>query len=169
MRASWHARVGGVDVATLEIDVNGLVVSCQACGQKNRLAFGRLSASSRCGRCKARVAAPATPLDASSSADFDRVVARADLPVVVDYWAPWCGPCRMVAPELEKVAARASGRWLIVKVNTDALADLGERFGIRSIPTMAVFANGREIGRTTGARPAQDIEAFVEQTLAARR
>jgi thioredoxin 2 len=68
----------------------------------------------------------------------------------------------MVAPELEKVAARADGRYLIVKVNTDALADLGQRFGIRSIPTMALFADGREVTRTTGARPAADIEAFIQ-------
>ena len=69
--------------------------------------------------------------------DFDRLIAGASLPVVVDYWAPWCGPCRMVAPEIQKVAERQAGRYLVVKVNTDALSDLGERFGIRSIPTMA--------------------------------
>ena len=70
----------------------------------------------------------------------------------------------MVAPELQKVAARQAGKYLVVKVNTDVLADLGERFGIRSIPTMAVFAGGREAARTAGARPANDIEAFVEQS-----
>jgi len=74
----------------------------------------------------------------------------------------------MVAPELEKVASRNSGRYLIVKVNTDALPDLGERFGIRSIPTMAVFVDGREAGRTAGARPAPDIEAFIQSTLSRR-
>ena len=74
----------------------------------------------------------------------------------------------MVAPELEKVAARAAGRWLVVKVNTDALSDLGERHQIRSIPTMAVFSGGREVGRTAGARPAAEIEAFVRQTLVTR-
>lgn len=142
-----------------------MLVTCTACKQRNRLAFERLNATSRCGHCKEPLTAPGVPLEAASSADFDRLVARATLPVVVDYWAPWCGPCRMVAPELEKVAARSAGRWLIVKVNTDALADLGERFRIRSIPTMAVFAGGREVGRTAGARPAADIEAFVRDTL----
>ena len=88
--------------------------------------------------------------------------------VFVDWWASWCGPCRMVAPELEKVAARTAGRWLVVKVNTDVLTELGERYQIRSIPTMAVFAGGREIGRTAGARPAADIEAFVQQTITSR-
>jgi len=155
-------------MAALETDTRGLLVACASCGQKNRLAFDRLASAVRCGRCKQPLSAPASPLEAGSTGDFDRLVASASLPIVVDYWAPWCGPCRMVAPELEKVAARAAGRWLVVKVNTDALTDLGERFGIRSIPTMAVFAGGREVGRTAGARPAQDIEAFVQQTLATR-
>jgi thioredoxin 2 len=155
-------------MAALRIDATGLLVACPSCGQMNRLAFGRLASPVRCGRCKQSLSAPTSPLEAGSSDDFDRLVANASVPIVVDYWAPWCGPCRMVAAELEKVAARAAGRWLIVKVNTDVLTDLGERFGIRSIPTMAVFNGGREVGRTAGARPAQDIEAFVQQTLAGR-
>ena len=105
------------------------------------------------------------PLEVSTTDDFDRLIGQASIPVVVDYWAPWCGPCRMVAPELAKVAARAQGKFLVVKVNTDALNDLGERFRIRSIPTMAVFAGGKEVNRTSGARPAADIEAFVTQSV----
>ena len=96
---------------------------------------------------------------------FDAVVSKSSLPVIVDFWAPWCGPCRMVAPELQKVAASHAGRYLIVKVNTDELSELGDRYTIRSIPTMAVFAGGREIARTAGARPAADIEAFVASAI----
>jgi thioredoxin 2 len=105
---------------------------------------------------------PSEPIEIPSSELFDRLVKEAAIPVVVDYWAPWCGPCRMVAPELVKVASRNAGKLLVVKVNTDALADLGQRDNIRSIPTLAVFAGGREVARSAGARPAAEIEAFVQ-------
>ena len=150
-------------MAALELDDRGILVTCPACSQRNRVKFERLADSVRCGNCKQQLSATSVPLDVSSVADFDTLVAKSSVPIVVDYWAPWCGPCRMVAPELAKVAARSAGRFLVVKVNTDALAELGERYKIRSIPTMAVFGGGREIARTTGARPAAEIEAFVGQ------
>src|SRR5438132_1105409 len=150
-------------MAKATLDDRGVLVQCPACGQKNRLVYSRIGEPSRCGQCKQPLTAPSAPIDVSDAAAFDRLIASSSLPVVVDFWAPWCGPCRMVAPELEKVAARQAGRVLVVKVDTDQLGDLGQRFGVRSIPTMAVFAGGREVGRTTGARPASDIEAFVEQ------
>jgi thioredoxin 2 len=156
-------------MATVDLDDRGLVVACGACGKKNRLAYERLGDAVRCGQCKEPLTAPGVPIEIEQSADFDRVVARASLPVVVDYWAPWCGPCRMVAPELQKVAARQAGRVIVLKVNTDALSDIGQRFNIRSIPTLAIFAGGREIARTTGARPAPEIEAFIAQSVAATR
>jgi thioredoxin 2 len=151
-------------MAVIELDQRGLIVPCAACGQKNRLAFERLGQAVRCAKCKHDIGAPDTPIEMQTSADFDRLVAQSSLPVVVDYWAPWCGPCRMVAPELQKVAARQTGRVIVVKVNTEELTDLGQRFGIRSIPTLAVFSGGREVGRSSGARPAAEIEAFIEQT-----
>jgi thioredoxin 2 len=83
----------------------------------------------------------------------------------VDYWAPWCGPCRAVAPEMEKVARKSAGRLLVIKVNTDEVPELGDRYTIRSIPTMAVFHRGAEVGRTSGARPAAAIETFVGESL----
>jgi thioredoxin 2 len=156
-------------MAVAELDDRGIVTACPSCGQKNRLRFDRLADTVRCAKCKQTLQAPAAPLEIASAADFDRLVAQASLPIVVDYWAPWCGPCRMVAPELKKVAARQSGRALVVKVNTDELSDLGERFGIRSIPTLAVFAGGREVARTAGARPAEEIERFIEQAAASVR
>jgi thioredoxin 2 len=152
-------------MAHLDMDDRGIVMPCPSCGQKNRILYSRLGETVRCGRCKTELSATATPLEVGTSADFDRLIAYASIPIVVDYWAPWCGPCHMVAPELVKVASRAHGKFLVVKVNTDVLSDLGERFMIRSIPTMAVFSGGREVKRTTGARPAADIEAFIAQAL----
>src|SRR5690349_18844207 len=116
-------------MASMAMDDRGLIVSCASCGQKNRFAYQRLGEPTRCGQCKQPLPAPAAPIELHSSADFDRLVAKSSLPVVVDYWAPWCGPCRMVAPELAKLAGRTVGRYLVVKVNTDVLSDLGEQIG----------------------------------------
>ena len=156
-------------MANLELDDRGVIVACAGCGQKNRVLYERLSAPFRCGKCKRELSPPSEPVEIAGAADFDRVIANASVPVVVDYWAPWCGPCRMVAPELQKVAARQAGRFLVVKVNTEALPDLGQRFNVRSIPTLAVFAQGREVARTAGARPAADIETFIDQAIHAHK
>jgi thioredoxin 2 len=150
----------------LTMDDRGVILACAGCGRKNRVPFGAKEA--RCGGCKAVLAAPGEPVEIPSTAAFDALVGGSRLPVIVDFWAPWCGPCRAVAPELQRVAASNAGRYVVIKVNTDALPDLGERYAIRSIPTMAVFNGGREIGRTAGARPAADIEAFVQQVLVKR-
>jgi thioredoxin 2 len=150
-------------MANLDFDDRGILVACSDCGKKNRLAFDKLGGAVRCGHCKNPLPSLNMPVEVHSTADFDRLVAKSSLPVLVDYWAPWCGPCRMVAPELEKVAARQSGKLLVVKVNTDELSDVGQRFNIRSIPTLAVFANGREIARAPGARQASEIEAWAQQ------
>jgi thioredoxin 2 len=156
-------------MALLQLDDRGAVLPCANCGQRNRVAYERWGDKVRCATCKNELAVPAEPLEIRSSADFDRLVSRASVPVLVDYWAPWCGPCRMVAPEVAKVAMRASGKTIVLKVNTDAVADLGERFNVRSIPTLAVFVGGREVARVSGARPAADIEAFIERATAAVR
>ena len=153
--------------STLELDDRGVIVTCANCATKNRLAFERLGDAVQCGKCKQPITSPAEPIEVRSTADFDRLVSASSLPVLVDYWAPWCGPCRMVAPELQKVAARQAGQAIVVKVNTDELSDLGQRHGIRSIPTLAVFAGGKEVTRESGARPAAEIEAFIAKARAA--
>ncbi len=154
-------------MAASTLDPAGVVTPCPSCGQKNRLQYARLERQSRCGTCGTPITAPGETLEVPSAALFHAALTGTSLPIVVDFWAPWCGPCRMVAPEVAQVAAHQAGHWLVVKVNTEALPELGERFGIRSIPTMAVFKGGAEIARTAGARPAADIEAFVRQSLGA--
>jgi thioredoxin 2 len=149
-------------MATGQMDERGIILACPSCGQRNRIAFGHRG---KCRKCGAGLPDSAAPIEVPSVESFDALVRASKLPVVVDFWAPWCGPCRMVAPELEKVAAANAGRYIVVKVNTDALPELGDRFTIRSIPTMAVFADGREVARTSGARPAGDIEAFVDRAM----
>ena len=150
---------------SLVSDAQGLVLTCPSCGTKNRMTFAHIGRSHRCAKCKADLPQPDRPVEVSTVSAFDDLVASSAVPVIVDYWAPWCGPCRMVAPEFEKIATRQAGRLLVVKVNTDEVAELGSRYGIMSIPTMAVFSGGREVGRTVGAKPASAIESFIQDSL----
>jgi thioredoxin 2 len=113
-----------------------------------------------CGRC-GQPLLDGRPVELSD-AHFDRVVERSDLPVVVDFWAPWCGPCRQMAPQFEQAANTLKGRALLVKVNSDDNPRTASRFGIRSIPTLVRLDRGREVGRVAGARPAGQIVQFAQ-------
>jgi thioredoxin 2 len=146
-------------------DESGVIVTCGFCGQQNRIAFAQTDRVPRCGKCHKDLPKLNAPVDVSSASSFDTLVRESPLPVLVDFWAPWCGPCLAVAPEIARVASNEAGRLVVVKVNTEEQQDLAGRFSIRSIPTMALFAGGKEIGRTMGARPAPGIMAFVNETL----
>jgi thioredoxin 2 len=149
----------------MTIDGNGVMVKCPACGTTNRLKFASLQRATQCGKCHTALPLPAAPIEVPNADIFDVANNSSSIPVVVDFWAAWCGPCRMVAPEIVKVAKDLAGRALVLKVDTDANPELSARFNIRSIPTIGVFHNGREINRVSGVRPAAAIEAMVPQLV----
>jgi len=145
--------------------LEGLIRTCPSCGKKNRVLYSRLDQEARCGSCGMALPPVAEPVAMDRDADLSELLRDSSLPVLVDFWAPWCGPCRMVAPEMATVAQRNAGKLLVVKTNTDADPVVGQRHRVQSIPTMALFQGGREVARTLGARPATGIEAFVRQAL----
>ncbi len=141
-----------------------ILAVCPECHSVVRIPAARADQQPRCPRCKAAV------LDgrvASLSGEhFFTLVERSSLPVVVDFWAPWCGPCRMMAPVLERVAAQRATTLQVGKVNTDEEPALASRFGIRSIPTLILFLDGREIARQSGAVDAGTLTRWLDQALA---
>lgn len=136
-----------------------MIVSCAACQTSNRLPASRLDKEARCGSCKSALLPLTHPLPVHSTEDFAELLRDSPTPVLVDFWADWCGPCRMVAPELEKIARQKGDSVVVAKVDTDALPAVAGRFEIRSIPTLILFRRGREAGRISGAMPAPAIVA----------
>ncbi|MBW2453928.1 MAG: thioredoxin family protein [Deltaproteobacteria bacterium] len=143
----------------------GIVVPCEECGQKNRVPLSRIGKRGKCGKCDHPLPAPDHPLEVEQASELRAIIKESKVPVLVDFWASWCGPCRTVGPEIAKIAKKRAGDWLVVKANTEVDPQVGSDHGVRSIPMMAVFSGGKEVGRTTGARPAPAIEQFVQQTL----
>ena len=142
-------------------------VRCPRCGANNRVAAEKLAEGRKpvCGQCKAPLpldTAPLTITDATFAADVE----RSPLPVLLDAWAPWCGPCRTVAPAVEQLASELAGKVRVTKLNVDENPRTAARFDVRSIPTMLVLVNGREVGRIVGAQPKAAIRQQLERALA---
>ena len=133
-----------------------MLVTCARCEAKNRIPAARLADHPRCGRCKEALAFD-HPFSPTSAAEFDELVTGSPLPVVVDFWADWCGPCRMVAPEIEKLARLRVGKVVVAKLDTEALPEVAARYGIQGIPAFIAFRGGRESQRAVGAMPAEQL------------
>ncbi|TDU32547.1 thioredoxin [Panacagrimonas perspica] len=139
-------------------------VSCPQCAAVNRVPSARLADAPICGRCKVPLFG-AAPIELDQAA-FGRFLADNDLPVLVDFWAPWCGPCMQMAPTFHAAAGKLEPNMRLVKLNTEANPQLAAQLNIRSIPTLAVFANGREVSRQSGALPGAQLLQFAAQSVA---
>jgi thioredoxin 2 len=148
------------------LDERGVIVACPSCSTPNRLAYATLDKRTRCPKCKSMLPLSDAAYEVTSSSAFNAAASTSAIPLVVDFWAAWCGPCRMVAPEVEKVARAHAGKWLVLKVDTDRLTDVAAQYRIMSLPTLAVIHQGRELARIVGVRPASEIERFVADATA---
>lgn len=134
-------------------------IVCPHCDATNRIPSARLGDAPKCGKCK-QVLFAGQPLNLTA-ANFNKHISHSDVPVVVDFWAPWCGPCQTMAPAFAQAAQQLEPNYRLAKVDTEAEQALGAQYGIRSIPTIAVFKNGKEIARQAGAMGAENIKRWV--------
>jgi thioredoxin 2 len=141
--------------------------SCSRCGATNRIPFERVADPARCGKCKTQLAAPDQPIAVPDAQTFDAIVRSAKVPVLVDFWAAWCGPCRVVAPEVERAAQQLAGRAVVLKVDTERLPALAQRYRVSGIPNFVVFRAGAPVFQQAGAVRAAQLVQWTEGAAAA--
>ncbi len=134
---------------------------CPSCGTQNRIPANHLADTGRCGKCKTSLSPVGEPLEVDASA-FDQVVAGSKVPVLVDFWASWCGPCKMAAPDVQQLARERAGRALVLKVDTDANPALAARFNIQSIPNFIVLRGGQVAMQKAGVTPRSEMRRWLE-------
>jgi thioredoxin 2 len=144
----------------------GIVRTCAACGAKNRTPLRHLADTGKCGNCKAPIPPLSEPLDANTAL-FDQIVNSVDVPVLVDFWADWCAPCRMAAPHVKKLAAEMAGKALVLKVDSDQNRELASRYEVRGIPNFVVLKNGHVVSQQAGLVPAAEMKRWLETAQAA--
>src|SRR5262245_24720835 len=134
---------------------------CSRCGTKNRVPARYLTNTGRCGSCKEPLPPPAEPIDVTPE-EFHEIVANTKAPVLADFWAPWCGPCKIAAPELQQLAREVSGKAAVMKINTDQFPELGAEYRVQAIPTFIVFRDGQVAFRQSGVAPRSEMRRWLE-------